>query len=624
MRRKTTAWRNATVALIAVLVGTLGAVPGAAASTNAAASATSGNTAAETPYPGGKWEPGPPKYGSITSDGEKITMDDGVILDASVAYPADLATGQKASGRFPVVIEHTPYLGPVNPYYAQFGYISVRVHDRGTGDSGGQVGMWSRRQARDGVNAVQWAGRKLKGSDGRVALVGCSWPGANALVDAAAVGPNSPLKAVVAACIGFESIQRDVYMSSGIPTQGISGAFVAAELLMGGNPATVEYYRDLGNEIMSGGPAAYDGAFWRKRMPMSDAQKIVDNRIPVLLWSGWRDNEDVASLRTYTAFQNASFRRPIYQPMKPNQPTTPRYQIIMGDWGHAQGLDNGIMLQWLETWVRGVDTGIQNTRTPMHLFEPGTDRWINAARFPAVSRYTDLFLGDSETLTFAAPTRRGDDSPLAWGDPDQAGNRLIYTTKPLTRGLTLSGPMSATVYASSSNTNLELLVRLYDVAPDGTAAEITRGTMLASQRELDTGKTWKDRTGKIIWPWQSQKRDDYLTPEKVYRLNVMLEARQWGAEPGHQLRLELTTQTPAGVCPGPTTFFLGTDPCYLTAPQQETVPGGTYRILHGSAHPTRLSLPVLPALAFESQPCAVTPTSNGVCLPQDWGGKRQR
>ncbi len=63
---------------------------------------------------------------------------------------------------------------------------------------------------------------------------------------------------------------------------------------------------------------------------------------------------------------------------------------------------------------------------------------------------------------------------------------------------------------------------------------------------------------------------------------------------------------------------LGVDPCYLTTPQQATVPGGTYRILRGPGYPTKISLPQLPARAFPSQPCSVTPTSNNVCLPSRW------
>ena len=61
-------------------------------------------------YPGGKgWKPGPAKYGFEIVEDVKIPMDDGIVLNASVAYPTDLKTGKRIEGKFPVVIEHMPY-----------------------------------------------------------------------------------------------------------------------------------------------------------------------------------------------------------------------------------------------------------------------------------------------------------------------------------------------------------------------------------------------------------------------------------------------------------------------------------------------------------------------------------
>src|SRR5690349_11085681 len=97
-----------------------------------------------TSYPGGKWEPGPAKFGAEVINDVSVRMDDGVVLNASVAFPTDLKTGKRASGRFPVVVEHMPYVqfaAPVtaNTYFAEHGYISALVRARGLGKSGGEV-----------------------------------------------------------------------------------------------------------------------------------------------------------------------------------------------------------------------------------------------------------------------------------------------------------------------------------------------------------------------------------------------------------------------------------------------------------------------------------------------------
>jgi predicted acyl esterase len=68
-----------------------------------------GPAVARTAYPGGKWEPGPARYGTVVADDVTITMDDGVVLEVSIAYPTHKATGH-APGRFPMLVEHSPYV----------------------------------------------------------------------------------------------------------------------------------------------------------------------------------------------------------------------------------------------------------------------------------------------------------------------------------------------------------------------------------------------------------------------------------------------------------------------------------------------------------------------------------
>lgn len=590
--------------------------------------------AAVTAYPGGTWEPGPAKYGAAVIDDLPVTMNDGVVLRASVAYPTDPATGQRATGQFPVVIEHTPYvtLGkPVvpNAFLTQHGYIYVVVRARGTGASGGDVAFFSDRDGQDGKAIVDWAAHRLDGSDGRIALLGCSYPGGLALADAAALGPNSPVKAIVAACVGMSQLNRESLMSAGLMTTGFWFYTANGPALWGNAPASVKFLDQFSKDVLAGGQRAYEGAFWKDAGSLQIADKVGRSGIPILFWSGWRDIVDLGAIRAYAALQNGYTNRPIDGPMVVGQPTTPRYQIIMGDWQHASGLDAGIYLEWLDTWLKGVDSGIQKTGTPMHLYEPGTNRWVNLSGYPAVADYTSWRLDAASALSAAGPQNAGGDT-LKWGDPAQHGSKLDFTTPPLADGATLAGPISATIYASSSNTNLELIAQLFDDAPDGLATLVSKGAMLGSQRELDQAKSWTDARGAIVWPWPSLQRDDYLTPGEIYRFDIGLLPRQWAVNPGHRLRLELTTQAPADVCP-PTGLpsSLGTDPCRLTAPQQATLPGGVYRIIYGPSWPSALHLPQTTWKAFAEARAGVPPTAwnenqrsfekTEVTLPLDWG-----
>jgi hypothetical protein len=62
-------------------------------------------------------------------------MSDGTILKVDVAYPTDLATGARAPGPFPILLNQTPYLSikpTAGDYFVQRGYIFVTAYVGGT------------------------------------------------------------------------------------------------------------------------------------------------------------------------------------------------------------------------------------------------------------------------------------------------------------------------------------------------------------------------------------------------------------------------------------------------------------------------------------------------------------
>ncbi len=568
---------------------------------------------AQTPYPGGTWEPGPARYSTTAPDSLTITTFDGVGLQALVWYPADPATGERAGGDFPVIMEMTPYprlRAPLSPieFLTGHGYIYLVVRPRGSGGSEGRLQQFSSIDGRDGATVAAWAARDLPGSDGRVGLIGCSYPGGTALATAAYAGPGSPVKAVVAACIGLDMQHRQVWTTNGLPNAALSAYAPRAAAIMGGVESAATYFADFYASLMAGGPEAYDG-YWDHRLPLAWAGDIARNEIPTLLWSGWDDINETGALHAFVALQNAAAGRPIQAPMAGEQPPDPRYQLLMGNWGHAQGLDAGVMLQWFETWLKGVETGIGRTETPMHLFETGTNRWVNVARYPLVAAYTDWYLAPGHALVDTVPDAEGT-AGLRWAPPDAEGGRLVFETPPFAEGATLAGPISVTAYARSSNTNLALIAKLYDVAPDGTAERVSFGALLGSQHRLDADRSWTGDDGTVIRPWPMLRRDEFLTPGEVYRLEIPLAARQWAVAPNHRLRLELTTQSPSEICPDEGDVALVSEPCRLTLPQRETLPGGRYTLLFGPQYPSALHLPQLPWHAFE--------TARSGPPPADW------
>jgi len=204
---------------------------------------------------------------------------------------------------------------------------------------------------------------------------------------------------------------------------------------------------------------------------------------------------------------------------------------------------------------------------------------------------------------------------LKLGDPAQPGTKLVFSTPPLKNGATLSGPISATIHARSSNTNLRLIAKLYDVAPGGNAELFSTGVVLGSQQMPDPDLTWKNAAGTPIWPWPKLDRDTYLEPGRIYQFNVPFDPQHRALLPGHKLRLELTTQTPASICPEVAVPAANNnDVCRMTAPQAATLPGGKYTILYGPGHPSALA-PAATALQGpcrgSKRSCAIAATTKG-------------
>src|SRR5207249_855039 len=94
----------------------------------------------KTPYPGRRWTVPTPTYGTVIKTDIEIAMSDGVVLVGDVSYPADLASGGRASGEFPVILTQNPYGSALfGPQYGEIfvthGYIFVTVDVRGTSRS---------------------------------------------------------------------------------------------------------------------------------------------------------------------------------------------------------------------------------------------------------------------------------------------------------------------------------------------------------------------------------------------------------------------------------------------------------------------------------------------------------
>ena len=590
-----------------------------------------------------------------------IRMSDGVELAADVYYPADPATGAPRPGRFPVVLSQTPYgkrsfvttqsFGQFGgdgyfPYLVNRGYINAIVEVRGTGSSGGEFGLFSSRDAADGVELVRWAAG-LPRSSGRVGGAGYSYPGLNQIHTAAAVGRRSPLKTIVPSAAGFD-LYRDLAFSGGLPNVLFASVWAALRGSMvfappddpGADPVRqlverVDRARGLGaldaglyTEIELGGERAYDSPFWQERAPSRLLRRVARNRIPALLISGWFDVYQRGVPLSYAALQNAwAGRRRIFRPMRRGQRVTPRYQLVQGPWVHnAVGMGEWIQqihLEWFDRWLLRRPTPLTRTRRPLHAFEIGDGRWIDAGVYPlpragvrrlwldgggsgtaplslndgVLSRrrppeasdripWTDTAspctrLTDQWSMGFLGAVSAGAGMPLDPCAADERGTQagaLVYTTPPFERDLTLAGPILAAIRMSSTTPESELVATLQSVDPDGRTRLLSSGALLGSLRALDSRRSWRVG-GELVMPHHPYTRASrrQLPPGTVVRQDIELPAVFARLKRGQRLRLTLTTSAPH---------------LHPTLAQVPGLEGGIYEIRRGGTEASFLNLPL--------------------------------
>lgn len=539
--------------------------------------------------------------------------------------------------------------GAANPYLVERGYIHVVADIRGTGGSQGSWGPLDPIQARDGAELVRWAA-SLPHSNGRVGTVGPSYLGLIQLMTASEIGPDSPLKAIFPIVAGAD-LYRDVIFQGGIVDIEFSSWYLPLMVLANtGNPilelATepaalpkveldharmiTDFHASIVPEIATNGDRAFYNDYWVERSPSEMIERIVDNGIPAFLAGGWRDLFQRGTPLLYSGFQNAYAGRSVYAPMDPSIPVTGRYQLLMGPWFHVQygeGIDlDPILLRWLDTWLKDADTGIPEESTPFHTYEMGTGRLLDVARYPIdEATPTTYFLNDGGNLTTEAPAAAsGEDTVLFTGVANPctlstqqwgagalilAGNlpapcggtelpsppgplALSYTTAPFAGETVLGGPIAASLFATSTRPDAELIATLYDVAPSGGATQISSGALLGSFRALDAERTWTAADGRPMLPWHPFTRESVspVVPGEVTRFDVEIFPTFWRLAAGHRLRLTITTSDTPHLLPIPAQFL--------------NLVGGVYRVQRSAAAASFVELPLAPAGAFTTD-CAV-------------------
>jgi len=401
-------------------------------------------------------------------------------------------------------------------------------------------------------------------------------------------------------------------------------------------PGLLSYNAAQLANISTGGDQAYDESYWQIRAPRNMLAQVVRDHIPAFMVDGWFDLYQRGAPLNYSGLQNAYLGRSVAAPMRPDQPATGRYQLLQGPWYHltaGTGYDiYRVELAWFDRWLKDEPTGIDQVTRPLHLYELGADRWVDVSRYPlSEARPQTYYLAGGPSasgapslndgrLTPGPPGAGSGADPVAYsgatspcdraseqwsfggltlalesaqlpGDPCTQDDRtlqtgpgaLTYTTAPMTRDTVLAGPIDATVYATSTRPDVELVATLEDVGPDGASAPLTSGALLGSFRAVDPANSWLATDGRPLLPFHPYTRASVIpvTPGAVTRYDIEINPIVADLRPGHRLRLTLTTSDSPHLVP--------------LAQQAQNLAGGVYEIQRNAAAASYLELPIAPS-----------------------------
>ncbi|MEX2200600.1 MAG: CocE/NonD family hydrolase [Dongiaceae bacterium] len=446
-----------------------------------------------------------------------IPMSDGVRLSARLWMPEDAEKNP-----VPAILEYIPYRKRDGTrvrddcrhrYWAGHGYVSIRLDIRGTGDSEGLItDEYPKQEQDDAVEAIAWIASQ-PWCAGTVGMTGISWGGFNSLQVAARRPPA--LKAIITHCSTDDRYADDVHFMGGcLLTDGFFwGSAFYHFMTRPSDPeiagkdwrekwrARLEHWEPPASHIWMRHQRRDD--YWRHG---SVCENYADIECAVYAVGGWEDGYSNAVPRLLANLEG------------------PRKGLV-GPWGHKYP-ENGIpgpaigflqeALRWWDHWLKGSDTGImdepayrvwmQEPVTPDALLKEIPGRWVTEASWPSTNIETQTMFLDRDGLhdgKGAAPEVLEHRSPQSLGvaagswcpyglggeSPDLAidqreddGRSLTFDTAPLDAPLELLGAPVAKLRIAIDRPGGTLVVRLNDVAPDGTSRRVSYGLLNLTHR----------------------------------------------------------------------------------------------------------------------------------------------
>lgn len=524
---------------------------------------------------------------------------------------------------------------------AEDGYIFVFADIRGKFKSEGEFVMQrpargegdteSIDEGTDTHDTIEWLIKNVPNNNGRVGMLGISYDGWTCVMGA--IEPHPALKAIspqgspadmwlgddffhngaFRLSYGFEYSVRmesnretkpfefdrydtyDWYLKLG-PLSNVN-----AKYLHGKIPTWNDYVKHH----------SYD-EFWKKQTMIPHLKAV---RVPTLNVAGWWDQEDIYGTHA------------IYKALEQHDSKNENCLVVgpwnHGGWGRGQGDTLG-PIQFDSATAKFFRERIQAPWFAYHLkgrpkpdlpealtFETGTNEWRRWDRWPPTDRTDEkkLYLGPNRTLGFSLPAGAGDDAYVSdpahpvpyrhrpvqstyhaggskwssWQVEDQRfvtgrNDVLCWESDILTEDLTIAGNIVAKLFASTTGTDADWVVKLIDVYPEHNSENWDlAGYQLPVAAEVFRGRY---RT--------SFEKPEPIKPNEPLEYSIGLHSQNYTFRKGHRIMVQVQSTWFPIIDRNPQTFV----PNIFEAKESD-FQKQTHRIHYGGAAASHIVLPVV-------------------------------
>ncbi len=573
-----------------------------------------------------------------------VPMRDGVKLHTTVYIP------KNQSGPLPFVMMRTPYgidvRGPraLSAYFkdmADEGYFFVFQDIRGRFKSEGEFVM--ARPPRDAKNpkaidestdtndTIDWLLENIPKNNGRVGILGISYPGWLAVM--ALLDPHPALKATSPQASPADQFIGDDFHHNGAFRLSYAFEYVAMMETNKENTMfafdrydTYEWYLRLGalsnvnakifkqkmptwNDFVS--HPNYDD-FWQKQAFARYLNRIT---VPTLHVAGWFDQEDF-----YGPLK-------IYEMLERHDKNNLNF-LVVGPWNHGGwqkgpgdrlgrvsfASDTGayfrakVQAPFFAYYLK--DKGTLKQPEAL-LFQTGANRWASHDRWPAkTAQKQSLYFHAEGKLAFAPPTdtKEAFDGYISdpakpvpyrprpvtptypgpewqvWMVEDQRFTQhrpdvLTYETEPLEHDVTLGGSITARIFGATTGTDCDWIVRVIDVHPE----KIEKEPGMGGFQMLVSGEVLRSRFRK------SFEKPEPVKPNEVNEYALNLHWSHHCFRKGHKIMVQVQSTWFPLIDRNPQKYvaniFEATDADFQVARQQ---------IYRSPMHASRLEFQVIP------------------------------